>query len=71
MATKISELVGALGDVRALLGEGIAEVLAKIQKLQDALANADIPADAQVVLDELKVSAQALADIVPNVPPTE
>jgi ATPase subunit of ABC transporter with duplicated ATPase domains len=71
MATKLNELAAELSGVRALLGEGISEVVAKIQELEDALANTSIPDDAQSVLDELKVSAQALADIVPNAPPTE
>jgi uncharacterized phage infection (PIP) family protein YhgE len=71
MATKVSELAAALASVHSLLGEGINEVLAKIQELEDALVNASIPDEAQTALDAVKESAQALADIVPNVPPVE
>lgn len=64
MTTKVGELAGALSEVQALLVEGLTEILAKIQELTDALANQDIPQDAQDALAAVQAQAQALADVV-------
>ena len=68
MAT-MQEMIDAINGVAGQLVKAKDEILAKIQVLEDALANAGIvPAEAQVALDALKTAAQALDDVVPDVP---
>ena len=72
MATQISELAGALAEVRALVIEGTTELTAKIDDLEAALAGSDeLPIEAVEALAALRVSAQSLADIIPNAPAEE
>lgn len=72
MATKVSELAAELANVKALLSEASIELLGKIIALEEALGSAgDLPPDVTVALEEVRVSAQALADVVPNEPPVE
>ena len=66
---KLAELATALGAVNDKLEKAKTEILAKIAELQDALANVEVPADAQAALDTLVAKAQALDDIVPEVVP--
>ena len=69
MATQISELAGALAEVRALVIEGTTELTAKIDDLEAALAGGDdLPIEAVEALAALRASAQHLADIIPNEP---
>jgi hypothetical protein len=68
MSMKISEVSALLVSVDAQLGKAKDEIVAKIAELQAALVNVDVPADAQAALDDLKVKAQALDDVVPDAP---
>ena len=69
---KLAELATALGAVNDQLEKAKTEILAKIAELQDALANIEVPADAQAALDTLVAKAQALDDIVVDAaPPVE
>jgi DNA repair exonuclease SbcCD ATPase subunit len=66
---RMSELGDALNAVSAQLDKAKTEIVTKIADLEAALATAgQIPADAQAVIDSLKAQAQALDDIVPDVP---
>jgi hypothetical protein len=65
---KLSELLQALTDLQTQIEKAKAEILAKIAALELALSDVDVPADAQVKIDELKAAAQALDDIVPDQP---
>lgn len=63
---KLSELAVQLTNIDAKLTEASAEIVAKIDALQLALADAEIPADATALIDEITLKATALADIVPD-----
>lgn len=68
---KVSELADAVTNIGAQLEKAKAEILAEIKNLQDALADADVPAAAEAAIAALKDKAQALDDINPDVaPPT-
>ena len=62
----MSELGDALNAISAQLAKAKDEIIAKIAELEGAIGT--IPADAQVILDALKAQAQALDDVVPDVP---
>ncbi len=65
----MSELGDTLSGISVQLGKAKDEIVKKITDLEDALINAGtIPADVQVTIDALKIQAQALDDIVPDVP---
>lgn len=68
ISMKLSEMIAQLGNVDAALEKAKTEIVAKIGELQDALADVDIPLEAEALLSELANKAQALDDIVPDVP---
>jgi hypothetical protein len=65
---KLAELLQALTDLHAQIEKAKIEIITKITELETALADVDLPADAQAKLDELKIVAQSLDDIVPDQP---
>jgi hypothetical protein len=65
---RLNELTIALNALSAQLTKATGEILAKIEALEAALADAEIPDAAIALLDELKDKAQALDDIVPDAP---
>lgn len=68
---KLSELAAQLTGIDDKLTEASTEIVAEIQKLKDALGDAEIPAEATAALEAISGKASALADIVPNPPPQE
>lgn len=72
MATQINELAIELATIKTLLVEAANELSAKITALEEALGNAGaLPEDAALALEDVRIAAQALADVVPNeAPPT-
>jgi uncharacterized coiled-coil DUF342 family protein len=60
------EAVQAIKDVTSELQKAQTEISGKIQALTDALANTVLPPAAEQALADLKASAQALDDIVPD-----
>ena len=70
--SKLSELKALLAAIDEKLDKARIEITTKIDELQNALVDVEIPADAQAALDELATAAQALDDVVPDVaPPVE
>jgi hypothetical protein len=65
---KLSELSGLLNDVLAQLAKAKAEILDKIESLETALSDVELPQDAQDALAALMAKAQALDDVVPDAP---
>jgi DNA repair exonuclease SbcCD ATPase subunit len=65
---KLSELAVVLTTMAGQITKAKDEIVAKIAELQAALADVDLPAEAQAKLDELTTLAQALDDIVPDQP---
>lgn len=63
---KLSELAASLANVDAKLTEASTELLAEIQRLKDALGDAEIPAEAETALAAITAKATALADVIPN-----
>jgi hypothetical protein len=63
---KLSELSGLLTEVLAQLAKAKAEILDKIEALETALGDVELPQDAQDALAALMAKAQALDDIVPD-----
>ena len=66
---KVSELAVAVSQVSAQLTKAQSEILSKIDALETALIDVELPDEAVAALDGLKVGAQALDDIVPDVAP--
>ena len=62
----MSELSDALAAVAAQLEKAKEEILSKIAALEGQIGT--IPPDAQANLDAVKAIAQALDDVVPDVP---
>jgi hypothetical protein len=62
----MSELGDALNAISVQLAKAKDEILAKISALEGQIGT--IPADAQANLDAVKAIAQALDDVVPDVP---
>lgn len=68
---KVSELAGALESIETQLGKAKTEIVAEIKTLQDALADVDVPANAEASIGRLKGLAQGLDDLnVDPAPPT-
>lgn len=72
---KISELSGGINEVKASTLKALSEIRnridaadARIVILEKQLADADIPAEAETALAELKTISKQLDDIVPDVP---
>lgn len=63
---KLSELAAQLTSIDSKLNEASTEIVAEIQKLKDALGDAELPAEAEAALAAISAKASALADIVPN-----
>lgn len=59
---KLSQLNATLTEV----GDKLDKVAAEVQALKDALADVDLPAEAQASLDRLVAAAQALDDLNPD-----
>jgi hypothetical protein len=68
---KLSELAAAVSAIDAKLSEASDEIVGLINDLRNALADAEIPAEAAVTLDALAAKANSLADIVPDEAPVE
>lgn len=73
--SKIEEVAGlintALGQFEKAKGEIVAKIdslQTRVTELEAALANTEIPADAQTALAALKAEAQSFDDVVPDVP---
>lgn len=64
---KLDEVAGVVRGVKDQVDKAKAEILAKIASLETSLANVELPVDATVALDELKLATQAIDDIVPDV----
>jgi len=62
---KLSTLAASLNAVDSKLTEASTEIVSEIQKLRDALGDADIPPEAEAALAAIAAKATALADIVP------
>mgnify|MGYP001766201502 CR=1 FL=1 len=65
---KLSELAMQLSALAAQLDKAAGEIVAKIDDLETALADTEIPEEAATAIEELKAKAQALDDIVPDAP---
>ena len=63
---KLSELSGLLTDVLAQLAKAKAEIIERIETLETALSDVNLPPDAVSSLAALMAKAQALDDIVPD-----
>ena len=63
---KLSELSGLLAEVLDQLAKAKAEILDKIESLEAALSDVELPQDAQDALAALMAKAQALDDVVPD-----
>lgn len=72
LTVKVSELLPKLTALDTHLDKVKAEILAEIKRLNDALSDTEIPADAATALDNLEAKAQSIDDIVPDssTPPT-
>jgi hypothetical protein len=68
LMAKLSELDGMFAAVSAQLAKAKDEVLAKIAALQAALDDVPLPEKAEAAWQDLKATAQALDDIVPDAP---
>ena len=68
---KLNELATQLNGLAAQLDKASGEIVAKIDELETALVDTEIPDEAAVMLEELKIKAQALDDIVPDAVPVE
>jgi uncharacterized membrane protein YvbJ len=65
---KLSTLATTLIGVKDQLEKGKQEILARIENLETALADVDLPAEAETALEALKTSAQGIDDINPDAP---
>lgn len=66
---KVSELAAAVAELSAQLAKAQGEILGKIDALEAALVDVELPDEAVTALEGLRVGAQALDDIVPDVIP--
>jgi hypothetical protein len=66
---KVSELAAAVSELSAQLAKAQGEILGKIDALEEALVDVELPDEAATALEGLRVGAQALDDIVPDVIP--
>jgi uncharacterized membrane protein YfbV (UPF0208 family) len=64
--SNLSQLATALITIQNQLAKAQEEILEKIDTLQDALANVELPAEAEQALTDLINRAQALDDVVPD-----
>jgi hypothetical protein len=66
--TTLTDLTTALRSIDAQLAKAQTEILNRIQALQAALSDVELPPEAEQALLELQTQAQALDDIVPDQP---
>jgi len=64
---KVSEIANAVTSVSAQLTKVQAEVLTRLNDLENALIDVEIPEEAATAIEALRTQAQALDDIVPDV----
>lgn len=69
--TQVNELAAKLEQVNVQLGKAKEEIINQVNALQDALANVELPADAEAALNNLMGAAQALDDLNPDEPAPE
>ena len=69
--TQVNDLAAKIEAVNAQLEKAKNEIINHINALQDALANVELPADAEVALNNLMGAAQALDDLNPDAPAPE
>ncbi len=61
--TKVNELAVKLDLINTQMAKSIGEVQVQVAALQDALVNAELPAEAEVALNNLVVAVQAFDDL--------
>jgi len=66
---KVSELTAAVVSLSDQLTKAQGEILGTIDALEAALVDVELPDEAVTALEGLRVGAQALDDIVPDVIP--
>jgi hypothetical protein len=66
---KLSTLAASVAALTAQVQKSKDEIVAKIAALENALADVDLPADAETALEELKGAVQAVDDINPDPAP--
>lgn len=66
---KLSELTTAIAGVSAQLTKAQNEILSRINALENALIDVELPEDAASAIEALRTQTQALDDIVPDVVP--
>ena len=64
---KVSEIANAVTSVSTQLTKVQAEVLTRLNDLENALIDVELPEDAVTAINGLRTQAQALDDIVPDV----
>jgi len=66
---KVSELTVAVAGLSAQLTKAQTEILTKIENLEIALTDVELPEEAVASLESLRATVQSLDDIVPDVTP--
>ena len=66
---KVSELTVAVAGLSAQLTKAQTEILTKIENLEIALTDVELPEEAVASLESLRTTVQSLDDIVPDVIP--
>ena len=66
---KLSELTTAISGVSTQLTKAQNEILSRINALENALVDVELPEEAVSAIDALRTQTQALDDIVPDVVP--
>ena len=66
---KLSELTTAISGVSTQLTKAQNEILSRINALENALVDVELPEDAVSAIEALRTQTQALDDIVPDVVP--
>ena len=64
---KLSELTTAISGVSTQLTKAQDEILSRINALENALVDVDLPEEAVSAIEALRTQTQALDDIVPDV----
>jgi DNA anti-recombination protein RmuC len=65
---KLAEIASRLEAVDATLKKASSEIVTEIGNLREALADVDLPAQAETALEAIEASARQLDDIVPDAP---
>lgn len=65
--TTVTELAGLLTTISDQLVKAKTEILDKITKLEDLINAGTVPPEVEAALENLKVAAQTLDDVVPDV----